>query len=877
MFQRIFNAFSTLFDPTSRKPVPTHKRQAAQSVFRTKYQAFQELLASNTELLTIISEMEVRLAGRDVFGLSYVRSAAGRVMFHAARMVRSFERLSGKPQSELAARIDEIKERLGARLNAERPTMTLNRLVIPHGEIGREMTDDVGGKNANLGEMVSRIGLLVPAGFAVTTFAGRSFFEAAGIDAAVGSLLLDLDIEDQAALASRSEELQALVLKADLPPALAEALRSALEELAARHGIPLEKLRVAVRSSAVGEDGDLSFAGQYVSMLGVPPDRLLHAYKCVMASLYTPRALAYRRLKGISDEGQAMAVAILPMVDPTASGVLYSQSPFDGSLDDIVIEAVWGLGAAAVDGKVTPDQFVVSRLPRAIVDQRTETKRSMLVVAPGGGLREEPLPPEMAHMPCLTEGQVLTLSDYALKLEAHYGCPQDAEWAIDREGRVLLLQTRPLAWTAAGNRRVRPAPEGSLVLLEGGRTAVPGTGAGAVRRVATGDLAGFPPGAVLVIAHSSPKYLPLLRLASAVAAEHGSVTGHMASLCREFNVPTLVGLPGLMATLQEGMEVTVDATSGRIYDGRVESLLRQEAPVAPIMRGTPVHAALKDVAALVSPLNLLDPKATSFSPGGCRTVHDIMRYLHEKSYAEMFGISDLAADHGGLSLRLDAATGLDLHLIDLGGAVEEDAQDLRKIRPEHITSRPLAALLEGLVLTPEQMAKPRPVHIGGLMSVMSRQMLAPPQADERFGDKSYAIASDKYLNFSSRVGYHYGVLDCYCGKTVNKNYITFSFKGGAADDIKRERRARAIGLILERLGFEVERTSDRVFGRFQKFEPEVIEDRLREMGRLLQFTRQTDMFMVSEQSVARLADCFFEGQCWFDPSGITPAGTGGAA
>lgn len=873
MFRRIFSSFSTLFDPASRNPVPQERREAAQSLFRIKYRAFQELLASNTELLTIISEMETRLDGRDIFGLSYVRSTAGRVMFHAVRMVASFERLSGKSQPQLHVLLDRIRAALSARLEADRPDIALTRYVMPHAQVLKELVDDVGGKNANLGEMRNRVGLPVPKGFAVTTWANRMFFESAGIDTAVSSLLLDLDVENQEALTRISEEIQALVLKAPLPPDLTRALDEALADLARDHATPLEELRVAVRSSAVGEDGDLSYAGQYVSLLGVAPDRLHHAYKFVLASLFTPRALAYRRLKGIPDEGQAMGVAVLPMVDALAGGVLYSRHPFEGSLDDILIEGVWGLGAAAVDGKANPDQFVVSRLPRAILHQSVEAKPFELVADPSGRLREAPLPLEKMHMPCLTEAQVLTLADYALRLETHYGCPQDAEWAVDQSGTVIMLQTRPLSRSAEVGSS-HPLPQGETLLLEGGRTAAPGAGSGPVRRVAPGDTREFPAGAVLVVAHSSPKYLPLLRRAAAVVAEHGSVTGHMAALCREFGVPTLVGLPGALQSLADGDVVTVDAGAGRIFAGRVGALLRQEQSQPPLMRGTPVHAALKDVAALVTPLNLLDPKAPSFTPEGCSTVHDVMRYLHEKSYGEMFGISDLAADHGGLSARLDAATGLDLHLIDLGGAVDSEANGLRKIRPDQVVSRPLAALLSGLVLTREQQARPRPVHIGGLMSVMGRQMLAPPPASERFGDKSYAIASDKYLNFSSRVGYHYGVLDCYCGHTVNKNYITFSFKGGAADDAKRERRARAIGLILERLGFEVERTGDRVFGRFQKFEPGIIEDRLREMGRLLQFTRQTDMLMVSEQSVGDMADCFFEGRCWFEPTAQTGSGKG---
>jgi pyruvate,water dikinase len=155
----------------------------------------------------------------------------------------------------------------------------------------------------------------------------------------------------------------------------------------------------------------------------------------------------------------------------------------------------------------------------------------------------------------------------------------------------------------------------------------------------------------------------------------------------------------------------------------------------------------------------------------------------------------------------------------------------------------------------------------GFLSVMSQQVVAgPAQAGERFGDKSYAIISDKYVNFSSRVGYHYGVLDCYCGSTVSKNYITFSFKGGAADDLKRARRARAIGRILEANGFRVEVEGDRVVGRLQKRETDVVLEKLWIVGKLLQFTRQMDMLMVDEASVDAMAACFLSGRYVLDAS-----------
>jgi pyruvate,water dikinase len=162
------------------------------------------------------------------------------------------------------------------------------------------------------------------------------------------------------------------------------------------------------------------------------------------------------------------------------------------------------------------------------------------------------------------------------------------------------------------------------------------------------------------------------------------------------------------------------------------------------------------------------------------------------------------------------------------------------------------------------MMPPRPVEFSGFFSVMREQMLANPHAGERFGDRSYAIISDKYLNFSSRVGYHYSVLDAYCGQTINKNYITFSFKGGAADDLRRARRARSIAVVLMASDFSVEVQGDRVDARFQKYPPAAIEEKLEMIGRLLIFTRQMDMLMNSEASVELVAKNFLEGNYHYD-------------
>ncbi|HML55744.1 MAG TPA: PEP/pyruvate-binding domain-containing protein [Solidesulfovibrio magneticus] len=846
----------------TRRKVPVDRDQSA-AVFREKYNRFQSLLESNTELLKICSEIEEMLRGRTVFGMAFIRSRTSRAIFHAIRMIKSYEGLSGRPQPTLIALVErlsaEIKALIETRVNPAR-----GRLVLDLGEITAEMVDQAGGKCANLGEIAGRVGLPVPPGFAVTTAAFQAFFEEAGLYETIASIRLGIAPDDPASMAASAEDIQAAILRAPLPQAVAREIDAAAARLEQTLG---PGMRLAVRSSAIGEDGELSFAGQYLTMLNVSRDRLAASYKFVLASLFTPRAMSYRLLKGIPDDDVAMAAACLALIPSKAAGVLYTRLPEAPGRDELLINAVWGLGPYAVDGVITPDAYHLDRHSLEPTATEIADKPRMLVASPTGGLTDVPVAEELRRLPCLTPEQAQTLAGWGMALERHFGLPQDMEWALAEDGSLVVLQSRQLTALTEAGAEAAPPVAGYEVALSGGQTACVGAACGPVRLVGRDeDLDDFPDGGVLVAPHSSPGFMVAMKRAAAIVADHGSVTGHMASLSREFGVPTLLGLGEATKVLADGEIVTVDATGCRIYRGRVESLLDTAAEAPAFMAGTQVHAILAEAAKRVVPLTLLNPKAPEFRPESCTSLHDVTRLLHEWSYGCMFAVSDLVAGQGGGTYILDATTGLDLHIIDLGGGIKPEAAGKTRVRPDDIASKPFAALLTGLVLS-EQAKALRPVNLGGFLSVMSEQLIAQPKAGaDRFGEKSYAIISDKYLNFSSRVGYHYGVLDCYCGHTVNKNYITFSFSGGAADDVKRTRRATAIGRILAELGFAVETVSDRVSGRFQKFSREVIAEQLGHMGRLLQFTRQTDMLMVSDASMDAMVACFLSGAPCFDPA-----------
>lgn len=826
-------------------------------LFKKKYALFQELLSSNAENLDLIADLEEKLKGDTLFGMSYVRAQSARAVFHSHRMVRALDGLSGGGYPGLFPVLEELSGKISEELKDSTQEVESRDLVLPYDRIHREVLDLVGGKNANLGEVKNKVGLPVPEGFAITIAGFHLFMEKNDLKEEVSKLQMEINPHDPQSLADMSEEIQRRILLAPIPKELEGAILGAYERCFGHGEAP-----ISMRSSATSEDtGGLSFAGQYLSSLNVLPGQILQTYKIILASLYTPRAIAYRLHKGIRDEDQAMAVACLRMVEAKASGVMYSSNPSHPQDRRIWISAVWGLGPYVVGGIITPDTYTVERPPEGgQVQMHVSHKPVMLVCRPGGGLQEVQVEDSLMDAPCLDVGQIRELARYLILLEEHFGGPQDVEWALDFEGNILILQCRPLALALAPRTRppsTTPPVEGHALILEGGASASPGVGFGPAFHVRTEeDLLRFPDGAVLVAARPSPKFMVALPKAKAVVTDYGSITGHMASLTREFSVPAILDLKEATGRIPNGMLVTVDADNRRIYEGKVEELLERPHAAKPLMLGTPVHQTLKRVARWITPLRLVDPGSPDFRPEKCASLHDIMRFVHEMSYLEMFKISDLVPQGEGGAVRLKAPLPIDLHLIDLGGGLKEMAGKDREVSLEQIQSAPLQALLKGMTHSGLVTRDPRPIEWRGFLSVMTEQMLSNPLASERFGERSFAIVSDKYMNFSSRVGYHYGVLDTYCGRTLSKNYITFSFQGGAADDLRRNRRARAIARILERLGFSVEVTGDRTTARMQKRDQAELEEKLDQVGRLLIFTRQMDMLMHNEEAVEIVVEAF---------------------
>jgi len=841
-----------------RKPRIT--REQAMVAFHRRYASFKELLQANADLAGILAGLNATQQGERHMETSQVRKEARRAIFRCDRMATTLNDISNQRHQDLHAALQNIAKRiekeLDQRASGDVPTLTLDLI-----EIDASMAYSVGGKNANLGELRNMLDMPVPRGFAITIRAGSIFLlRTPGLFKSIYSLLRSIDPEKPDSINAIARQVEQIICEAPVPQEVEEALLKAWD---LAYGDDPQMV-AALRSSAIAEDGVQSFAGQYRSLLGVTRNELIPAFKAVVASLFSPRALAYRSEHGYALDATGMGLCCLEMVRSRAAGVAFSRHPVDLRSNSIVINGLWGLGEMVVDGSGTPDQWLVSRATGKITKATIAHKAVRLrLVRTEAGVESEltPVPEDLQDVPCLSDDQVRQLADMVMQLERHYQYPQDMEWAVDEDDQIVLLQTRPMGLDSMAEEKTAPILGHLRPLLSGADVAARGVGCGPVVFVGDGeDITHFPEGAVMLMDHSSPSAMSVMRRASAIIAQTGSLTGHMASICREFGVPTLMNIPGVTGVLAAGQVVTVDALMGRIFDGEVPELLALRLTRPQVRADSPALMLLRRITPYILPLHLVDPRADTFTPKHCTSLHDIMRYAHEMSYSEMFKISDSVTDNSaGVASELVSSIPLDLYVIDLGGGLRNP--ESRRVHPDDVTSVPFRHVLDGMLNPAVQARGPRPINMRGFLSVMGQSVIGGNQeGSSRFGQRSYAIVSDRYLNFSSRVGYHYAILDTWCGESLSKNYIRFEFAGGAASDEQRVRRVRCIGMILKELGFTVELTGDRIRARYQKYPKPELCARLDQLGRLLIMTRQMDMLMVDEAAVAACADKFLKGE-----------------
>ncbi len=832
-----------------------HRRRRERVSLAALFSRFQHVLELNNRVLTTIASMHDKLGGDYIFDLQYLRSSKQYIMDTVRELLDAFDAMAPGRYPALYDSFRNVRNKLESEL--ERRPVLPDVMAIPFDAIGHNDMDSAGAKSVRLAMIAEASAAEVPPGFAVTTSAYRLFVEYNDLEAEIlsneQSWLAGAMTAQEASGGIRSQ-----ILSGTIPGRLRKALAREMEALHRKFGDG--ELRLAVRSSAWGEDGDLSFAGQYESFLNVLPEDLFDAYKKVLASTYSPVAMEYRREFGFKLDEVFMAVSVQAMVDARTSGVVYSLSPVNRDVNAVEIASTWGLGSPVVAGEVEVDRLLVSRSPgHAILSQTVAHKATALRSASGGGVARDSVSGALCDVPSLSPDEIGLIADTAVRLEQYFKGPQDIEFVFDTSGKLIVLQARPLRLEICDETQppdLSDVLKRYPVLLSGeGDVAQQGVGSGPVFVAWEGrDLSEFPTGGVIVAHLSSPQYAAILPRAAGIITDIGSPLGHMATIAREYRVPALLNASLATLVLHEGETVTLDAEQKTVYQGLVREL-RLHDFMCDHMEETYEYRLLRRMLKLIEPLYLIDPQAADFTPQGCRTLHDIARFIHEKAVQILTeipyrsGASD--ACPGG---RLELPVPLDLVVLDIGGGLapecsgDSEENRRRTIKPEQVNSEPLHAFVEGVTLEGVWESTPVPVDFSSFMSSMTRTFSGDAGSPHRMG-KNLAVISDHYLHLSLRLGYHFTLIDCYESEDGSANSVQFRFAGGVTGVTRRSRRARFLSEVLGNFDFSVTLKDDLVVARAKGGVARDLNGLLRILGILVAYTRQLDVAMVNDAQI----------------------------
>ena len=846
--------------------------------FKTLFTRFRQVLDDHNRAIEVIADMGDKLGGDYLFDINYIKKAYSELSGAVYSSMQNFDVLTKNKYIKLHDVFERIDNQI-KRIIYDVPAST--GLVIFYDNITWDMPRDVGGKNSNLAEVKNYLKLNVPEGFAITTRAFDEFIKHNGLNEKIESLgnppisplgkgetLFNSPLGKGGLRGVMPNELHDLIINGEIPSELSAAIDDAIERLKEKFK---GGLACAVRSSATEEDSEHSFAGQFETVLNVPLKgrAVKDAYKRVIASLFSDRAIAYQRQMGYEPGRSKMAVGCMAMVDSASSGVIYSTNP-NGDGNTMIINSTWGLGKSIVEGQIDADFYVVKKdINPEIIENRHGRKESMIINLRDGGVNKIKTPDSMMGRPCLTSEQVLELASRASQIEQHFRKPQDIEWAIDKDGRIFILQARPLppfnsplgkGGDGGCEREAREFSNATILMKDRGLVVQKGVGAGRVFILRHMDeLDRIPKGSVLVAKHDSSNFVRVMPYVSAIITDTGTPTSHMASLCREFRIPTIVNAGNATQALKHGQEITVNADDGgaAVFEGTVKTLLMHADSNFRRMEDVYEFRRKRYILRYIAPLNLIDPLEDNFTPEGCKTIHDILRFIHEKSVSELIGISRaVSKEHAHVKLDLKIPAGITV--IDIGGGLNIKPGQ-RSAAFEDIASIPLKAIIKGMLYPGVWHSDMVSLKAKDFLTSMMR-MSDITSDGLSYIENNVAVASKEYMNLSLRFGYHFNVIDCYCSENARNNHIHFRFAGGATDIVKRSRRVELITNILKGYGFNIKTKGDLIIARLANIRQDEMENILDQLGRLIAYTRQLDAALHDDSNIEQYARNFMEGK-----------------
>ena len=474
-------------------------------------------------------------------------------------------------------------------------------LVVPFAAVGIGAIAEVGGKNASLGELIRELagqGVRVPGGFATTAAAYRHLLCSNGLSEPLGELLAGLNADDLVALQAAGKAARNLLLNANLPADLSEAILAAYRELATPDGV---LPAVAVRSSATAEDlPDASFAGQQETFLNIQGESaLLQACRRCYASLFTDRAISYRQLNGFDHLEVALSIGVQRMVrsDLACAGVMFSIDTETGFRDAVLLTAAYGLGENVVQGAVNPDEVLIFKPTleqgfAPILSKRLGSKAIRMVYGEAGTtVTNESVPEADCNRFALSDDECLTLARWACQIERHYSAkrgaptPMDIEWAKDGlSGELFILQARPETVQSRQQQAVLRSwhlePHQAETLVSG--RAIGASVSSGVARVIKdpGEISRFEAGDLLITERTDPDWEPILKRASGVVTDQGGRTCHAAIIAREMGITAIVGTGDGTQRIQDGDAITISCCEGdvgRVYRGNLPFSITEQA------------------------------------------------------------------------------------------------------------------------------------------------------------------------------------------------------------------------------------------------------------------------------------------------------------
>ncbi len=812
----------------------TYRLFAPGVVLRATYDAFREILVFDSRSHELMAELEELYYQGKKEDFCRIAARYDALSASVGNMVESLERMA--PGSFVTLPEYFRKFDFYSRFLLAPPALRFGPPFVLGLTDPTVNPDLAGAKGATLADLADILHLPVPPGFVITVNSFHYLLEYNDLRKTINTLLTRIDLTLPDTLAQISRDLTTLIINAEIPPDIHEAIMAAQATVSAGQQ---DDMRMAVRSSGVGEDGECSFAGQYTTLLDVQKERLLAAYLTVLAGKYSPEALAYRIHCGFSDEETPMAVLVLTMIDAVASGVVYTIDPTTGDTNNLFIHAVQGQGEALVSGKIIPQVLAVDR-------EETSHHRSV------------PHDQAMAMSPriwVLTDEEATDLAAAALKIEAHFGRPQDIEWALTKSGKILFLQSRPLQSHPTDTQEQSPEiPEiKEMPLLQGGTMAALGQACGPAYRVDIDHpVEQVPAGAVLVIRETLPSHVQVLERVSGVLAELGSVAGHFSTVCREFGIPLLCGLGEGVQLIPHGQVITMHAGKRVVYRGDLLPHLAS-VPLHEAQKQLPFYRKLRKLLDTITPLHLVDPKAKGFAPESCRSLHDIIRFAHEQAVRTMFSLGDRLGNRSRQRKKLLSPLPFAIFVVDVGGGLLPTAAREEEIRLEQISSTPFLALWAGLThpsVQWEERAHFDWKHFGEM--AMADGIASTDSPDFA----SYAVLGADYVNLIMRFGYHFTLVDALCGKDSANNSCQFRFAGGGADFSGRLLRLDFISTLLKQAGFQVETRGDLLDARISALSIPEMKDQLVTLGRLLGATKLMDMVLHDTREVQQYVQDF---------------------